>query len=76
MVVTKKNHCTTIKDHSVTAWVVALINLTLKVVAVIKNHRAMARTMVARAVVVIKTPLMMVMAQWVWVTLLVIMVMA
>jgi hypothetical protein len=78
VVVTKKNHYATIKDHSVTAWVVALVDLTSKVVVVIKNHRAISRAMVARVVVVIETLLMimMVMVQWVWVTLLAIMVTA
>ena len=63
VVVTKKNHYATIKDHSVTAWVVALVDLTSKVVVVIKNHRAISRAMVARAE---EMPLtMLVMAQWV-----------
>ena len=42
VVVDKMNHCATIKDCNVTAWVVALIDLTSKAVMVIKNHRAMA----------------------------------
>ncbi len=36
VVVNKMNHCATIKDCNVTAWVVALINLTLKAMVVIK----------------------------------------
>ena len=42
VVVNKMNHCTSIKDCNVTAWVVVLINLTSKAVVVIKNHRTMA----------------------------------
>ncbi len=42
VVVNKMNHCATFKDCNVTAWVVALIDLTSKAVLLIKNHRAMA----------------------------------
>ena len=64
VVKTKKNHCATIKDRSMTARAVVLIDLISKAVAVIKNHRAIARATVARAAVVIKMLLaMMVMEQ-------------
>ena len=50
----KKNHCATIKDCSMTARAVVLIDSTSKAVVVIPNHSSMASATVARAVVVIK----------------------